>query len=267
MEILIRPTPEEVAVTAADILSAHIKRGAVLGLATGSTPLATYRQLIARHRAGELSFAGCRAFLLDEYVGLAPEHEQSYHYTIRNEFTAHIDIDDAAVHSPDGADPRPWEAAERYERAIIDAGGVDVQLLGIGTNGHIGFNEPAGSLNSTTHMETLHQQTVVDNSRFFDSEDEVPTHALTQGLATIRRARHLVLLATGLGKAEAVAKLAEGPLSASCPASSLQLHPQATVVVDEEAASHLVEKEYYRYIEAHRPAWQGYDGQPIEGVL
>lgn len=264
MEILIRPTPDEVAVTAADILSAHIRRGAVLGLATGSTPVATYHELIDRYRRGELTFAGCRAFLLDEYIGLAPEHEQSYHHTIRTEFTAHIDIDDAAVCSPDGTDPRPWEAAARYEQAIIDSGGVDVQLLGIGTNGHIGFNEPAGSLNSTTHMETLHQQTVADNARFFDSEEEVPTHALTQGLATIRRARHLVLLATGLGKAEAVSKLVEGPLTASCPASVLQLHPQATVVVDEEAASRLVEKDYYRYIEANRPAWQGYDGQPIE---
>lgn len=264
MEILIRPTPDEVAATAADILSAHIRRGAVLGLATGSTPLATYRELIDRHRRGELSFAGCRAFLLDEYIGLSPEHVESYHYTIRNEFTAHIDIDDAAVHSPEGTDPRPWEAAERYERAIVDAGGVDVQLLGIGTNGHIGFNEPATSLSSTTRMETLHPQTVADNARFFDSEDEVPTHALTQGLGTILRSRHAVLLATGVGKAEAVKKLAEGPLTAAVPASSLQLHPRATVIVDEEAGALLSEKDYYRYVEAHRPSWQGHDGQPVE---
>ncbi len=263
MEILIRPSAAEVAVTAADTLSAHIRRGAVLGLATGSTPVATYRELAARYRAGGLSFAGCRAFLLDEYIGLAPDHEQSYHRTIREEFTDHIDIDGAAVHSPEGMDPRPWEAADRYERAIIDAGGIDVQLLGIGTNGHIGFNEPASSLSSTTRIETLHPQTVVDNSRFFDSADEVPTHALTQGLATILRSRHAVLLATGEVKADAVRKLVEGPLTSAVPASVLQMHPRATIIVDEAAASLLAEVDYYRYIDENRPAWQGPDGQPV----
>lgn len=252
MDIIIRDTPAEVALRAADILSASVRDGAVLGLATGSTPVATYRELIARYQRGELSFADCQVFLLDEYLGLAPKHVESYHYTIRHDFTSHIDIADASVHSPDGMDPNPWDAADRYERAIVDAGGIDIQLLGVGSNGHIGFNEPATSLNSLTRVETLHAQTVEDNSRFFESKEEVPTHALTQGLGTILRSNHALLLATGEGKAQAVKELAEGPLSASCPASVLQLHPRATIIVDEAAAHLLKEKDYYRYIEANR---------------
>lgn len=260
MELLIRETAADVAVAAADVLAAHARRGATLGLATGSTPVATYRELIRRHEAGDLSFVDCRAFLLDEYVGLPREHEQSYHSTIRREFTSHIDIADDAVHSPDGTDPDPAAAAARYEEAIIDAGGVDIQLLGVGTNGHIGFNEPGSSLASRTRLKTLHPQTVADNARFFDSADEVPIHVLTQGLGTIRRAGHLLLLATGSGKADAVRRLVEGPVSAFCPASVLQLHEFATVIVDEDAGADLEYKEYYRFAELRKPEWQGWGG-------
>lgn len=260
MELIIRPTSADVAVTAADVLAEHVRRGATLGLATGSTPVATYQELIRRYDAGELSFALCRAFLLDEYVGLPRDHEQSYYRTIRREFTEHIDIPDARVQSPDGTDPNPTAAADRYETAIVEAGGIDIQLLGVGTNGHIGFNEPGSSLASHTRLKTLHPQTVADNARFFDSADEVPIHVLTQGLGTIRNARHLLLLATGEGKADAVRRLVEGPVAAFCPASVLQLHEFATVIVDEAAASDLQYKEYYRFAETKKPQWQGWGG-------
>ena len=251
MQIIIRETAGEVATAAADVLVDHVRRGATLGLATGSTPVATYKELIRRHRDGDISFAGCRAFLLDEYIGLPPEHEQSYHRTIRREFTDHVDIDDAEVASPDGMAADPYAAADAYEQAIIAAGGIDVQLLGVGTNGHIGFNEPGTALTMPTHVDTLHPQTIADNARFFDSAADVPVHVLTQGLGTIQRAGHLVLLATGRHKAAAVASLAEGPLTTMCPASVLQLHTNVTVIVDEDAASGLKNLEYYRFVEAN----------------
>lgn len=256
MEILIRPTAVDVATQAARILAHYAREGATLGLATGSTPVATYQELIRMHREEGLSFAQCRAFLLDEYIGLPREHEQSYYRTIRREFTEHIDIEDANVHSPDGLLPDSDAAGRSYDEAIQQSGGVDIQLLGVGTNGHVGFNEPGSSLASPTRLKTLHPQTVKDNARFFDSADDVPRHVLTQGLGTIARARHLLLLATGEGKAPAVHALAEGPVSAHCPASILQLHPHATVIVDEAAARDLQESEYYRYADANKPSWQ-----------
>ncbi|HJD79688.1 MAG TPA: glucosamine-6-phosphate deaminase [Corynebacterium pollutisoli] len=252
MDILIRPDAEGVAAAAADILADYARRGATLGLATGSTPLGTYQELIRRYEAGEVSFADSTAFLLDEYVGLAPEHEQSYHHTIRHEFTSHVDFDDSRVHSPDGTAADPWVAAQEYEQAIIDHGGIDVQLLGIGTNGHIAFNEPGAALNGPTHVDTLQPQTIADNSRFFDRPEDVPIHVLTQGLGTIQRAGHLLLLATGEGKADAIAALAEGPLTTMCPASVLQSHPRVTVIVDEAAASKLHHRDYHRFVEENK---------------
>lgn len=257
MEILIRSTPDDVAAQAADILAGYAQRGATLGLATGSTPLLTYRELIRRHANEGLSFAYCRAFLLDEYVGLPAAHPQSYAATIRREFTSHVDIPDAQVHSPRGDAPDPLAAALSYE-ALLAATTVDVQLLGIGGNGHIGFNEPSSSLSSLTRLKTLHPRTIEDNARFFGDEELVPTHVLTQGLGTISRASHLLLLATGESKADAVAAMAEGPLSAQCPASILQLHRHATVVLDEAAAARLRNAEYYRYADTHKPANQDY---------
>ncbi|MDO5671047.1 MAG: glucosamine-6-phosphate deaminase [Corynebacterium sp.] len=252
MDILIRPDADGVALAAADILADYARRGATLGLATGSTPLGTYQELIRRHQAGEVSFADSTAFLLDEYVGLAPEHEQSYHHTIRHEFTSHVDFDDARVHSPDGTAADPWAAAEEYEQAIIDHGGIDIQLLGIGTNGHIGFNEPGAALHGPTHVDTLQPQTIADNSRFFDKPEDVPIHVLTQGLGTIQRAGHLLLLATGAGKADAIQALAEGPLTTMCPASVLQSHPRVTVIVDEAAAAKLHHRDYHRFVEENK---------------
>ena len=230
--------------------------GAVLGLATGSSPVPAYAEMIRRHREEGLSFAGSRAFLLDEYVGLPGGHEQSYHQFIRSNFTAHIDIDDAAVVSPDGAAADPAAEAASYDRRLREAGGVDLQILGIGSNGHIAFNEPGSSLASRTRVVGLTRSTIEDNSRYFDSADDVPVRALSQGLGTILEARRIVLTAAGAGKAAAVAQLAEGAISARWPATALQMHPDVTVVVDEAAASKLELADYYRYsrrLEAENP--------------
>ena len=256
MEIVILEDEQEVARRAADILEVHVRRGATLGLATGSTPLGTYRDLIRRHHDTQLSFSQCRAFLLDEYVGLPAGHEQSYRETIRREFTRNVDIPDDQVHGPDGSADDVRAAADDYERRLAAAGGVDIQILGVGTDGHIGFNEPGSSLVSRTRLKTLHPQTVRDNARFFDSSDQVPRHVLTQGLGTIVDAGHLILLATGSAKADVVAAMSEGPLSADCPASVLQWHPHATVICDEAAAVGMKHREYHRTVLQEKPAWQ-----------
>lgn len=253
MEVLIQPTPAAVGSVVADIVSEYVRRGpCVLGLATGSSPVAAYTELARRHREDGLSFAKARAFLLDEYVGIPRTHPESFHSVIRRDFVDHVDFTPGSVRSPEGdaADP-VWAAAE-YDSAIAAAGGVDVQLLGIGTNGHIGFNEPTSSLTSRTRLKTLTEQTRVDNARFFTTLDEVPHHCITQGLGTIGEARRLVLMATGEAKADAVAAAVEGPLSAFCPGSVLQLHRHATVVIDEAAASNLKLTDYYRWTAAHK---------------
>ncbi|TQJ38573.1 glucosamine-6-phosphate deaminase [Arthrobacter sp. SLBN-112] len=258
MEIIILPTPAEVARAAADAVEDQVRRGpSVLGLATGSTPLGTYQELIERHRRGGLSFAEAQAFLLDEYVGLSAGHPQSYHSVIREEFTASVDFGADAVHGLDGMAEDLQAEAEQYEARIAAAGGVDLQILGIGTDGHVGFNEPMSSLGSRTRIKTLTRQTRQDNARFFDSADAVPDHVLTQGLGTIREARHLLLLAMGEAKAEAIAAAVEGPVAANCPASALQLHPHVSVLVDEAAASRLAHRDYYTDTFGRKPAWQG----------
>lgn len=259
MEVVILPGGGEIAALAADAVQALLQRkpDAVLGLATGSSPLGVYDELARRHDAGCLSFAQARGFLLDEYVGLPAEHEQRYRAVIRRELESRVDFAPGAVQGPDGTADDPPAACAAYEQAIAAAGGVDLQLLGIGTDGHIAFNEPGSSLASRTRIKTLTAQTRADNARFFDSPDEVPHHVLTQGLGTIREARHLVLVATGAHKAAAVRGMAEGPVSASCPASVLQLHPRVSVLVDERAATELALAAYYRETYAAKPAWQG----------
>ena len=259
MEVVIRQYEQQCGVTAADIFADAVTSGATtLGLATGSSPLSVYRELIRRHRQEGLTFADVQAFLLDEYVGLPPDHPQSYAHVIRAEFTDHVDIDSKRVHSPNGVADDIFVAAEEYDALIADAGPIDVQLLGIGSNGHIGFNEPGSSLGSRTRVKTLTEQTRRDNARFFASINQVPRHVITQGLGTICEARHLVLIATGGHKAEAVAAAVEGPLTASCPASVLQLHPHVTAVIDEAAAGQLKNVEFYRYALKHKPAQQKY---------
>ena len=248
----------------ADLIKA--KPDAVLGLATGSSPLAAYRALASIVRDESIDVSGVRGFALDEYIGLPLTHPESYHATIHRTVVEPLGLDPANVHVPgDALDGAPLSdggrvaaAGPAYDAAIEAAGGIDVQILGIGTDGHVGFNEPGSSLASGTRVKTLTEQTRVDNARFFDGDiDQVPTHCITQGIGTIMKARHLVLLAFGAGKAEAVAETVEGGISAYCPASALQLHPHATIIVDEEAASKLRNKDYYRYAFAHKPSWQG----------
>ncbi|PJI94533.1 glucosamine-6-phosphate deaminase [Luteimicrobium subarcticum] len=259
MEIVIAPA-EELARIAADAIEGLVrsKPEAVIGLATGSSPLKVYDELARRHTQDGLSFAQTRAFMLDEYVGLPAEHPERYRNVIETEIASRVDFAPDAVQGPDGlADDLP-AACAAYEQAIVDAGGVDLQILGIGTDGHIAFNEPGSSLASRTRIKTLTAQTREDNARFFDDDiEQVPRHCLTQGLATIMSAKHLVLLATGKGKAEAVHQLAEGAISALWPATVMQLHPHATVLVDDAAASRLQLADYYRQTYASKPGWQG----------
>lgn len=259
MEVVIVPRPTEAAALVADVVQRVLatRPSPVLGLATGSSPLGAYRELIERHRRGELSFAHADAVLLDEYLGLPPDHPQAYRTFIGRELTDHVDLDPARLHGPDVTCADVPALCARYEALLDELGGVDVQLLGIGSDGHIGFNEPGSSLGSRTRIKTLTEATRRDNARFFASLDEVPHHVITQGLATIGDARHLVLVATGEAKAAPIAAAVEGPLTAMCPASVLQLHPHVTVIVDEEAAVGLRLADYYRAVYAGKPEWQG----------
>ena len=259
MEVVVLAQVAERAAVVADAVVDLLRRRptAVLGLATGSSPLPVYDALAARCAQGEVSFARARAFTLDEYVGLPPGHPEAYRQVIDRELVSRVDFAPGAVQSPDpDPDDVPGSCA-RYEQAIHEAGGVDLQLLGIGSDGHLAFNEPGSSLASRTRVKTLTAQTRLDNARFFAHPDDVPQHVITQGLGTIREARHLVLLASGANKAEAVAAMVEGPVSASCPASVLQLHPHVTVLLDDAAASGLNLRGYYEQVWQGKPGWQG----------
>lgn len=228
------------------------KTNAVLGLATGSTPLALYRELIAM----KLDWRQVTTFNLDEYVGLSPEHPQSYHYFMWENLFRRVNIPKKNVRMPDGLAKDIPKFCAKYEQQIRAAGGIDVQLLGVGTDGHIGFNEPTSSLASRTRIKTLTPQTRRDNARFFGSEDAVPHHVITMGIGTILDARHCVLLAFGKNKARAIAEAVEGPITSMNPASALQLHPKVTVFLDPDAASKLKLTEYYRWVYDNKPAWQ-----------
>jgi glucosamine-6-phosphate deaminase len=260
MEVVIAADADDAADIAASVLARALatRPAPVLGLATGSSPLGIYRRLIDAHERGDLTAAHASAVLLDEYVGLPAEHPESYRTFIRRELVDRIDLPAGRLFAPDVAAVDLSDACSRYDRLISELGGVDVQLLGIGGDGHIGFNEPGSSLASRTRVKTLTRTTRADNARFFDDrEEDVPRHVVTQGLGTILEARHLLMIACGAGKADPVARAVEGPLTAMCPASVLQLHPHATVVVDEPAAAALQLADYYREAYAHKPAWQG----------
>lgn len=225
----------------------------MLGLATGSSPLGLYDNLKRRVQAGELDFSGASGFALDEYVGIPADHPESYVSVIRRFVVEPLGLNPDRVHIPDGRAADVDAACAAYERAIADAGGIDIQILGIGANGHIGFNEPTSSLASRTRIKTLAPQTVADNARFFDNPADVPIHCLTQGLGTILESKEIVLVAQGASKARAVAAAVEGPVSSMCPASALQLHQHVSVIVDEDAAAELSLLDYYRYTFAHKP--------------
>lgn len=217
----------------------------VLGLATGATMEAVYVRMIAALVGGRISFSRATSFNLDEYVGLSPDHAGSYWRYMRHHFFDHIDMLQQQAHLPRGDAADPQAEAARYEAAIVAAGDIGFQLLGLGANGHIGFNEPTSSLVSLTRVKTLTQSTREANSRYYDRLDDVPRMAITMGIGTIMRAQEVVLLAYGSGKARAVAALIEGPVSAACPASILQMHDNVTVVIDEAAATMLTLRTYY----------------------
>jgi glucosamine-6-phosphate deaminase len=259
MEVVIVPDAKAGGELIAEAIAALIarKRDALLGVATGSTPLPIYRALADRVAEGTLDVGRLNVCQLDEYVGLPQGHPESYRSVIAREVLEPLGLGLESFLGPDGTSADIPAACAAYDAALAEAGGVDLQILGIGTDGHIGFNEPCSSLASRTRIKTLTPQTREDNARFFDSLDEVPHHVITQGIGTILEARHLVLLATGSGKAEAVAATVEGPLAALVPASALQLHPHATVVADEAAAAQLKHSDYFRATYAAKPAWQG----------
>jgi glucosamine-6-phosphate deaminase len=233
------------------------KPDAVLGLATGSTPLSLYTALAESLRADPLDASRVRGFALDEYVGLPAGHPESYRAVITRDAVEPLGLTPGNIRVPNGDLATLQTAGSEYEAAIRAAGGVDVQILGIGRTGHVGFNEPGSSFASLTRVKTLTPQTRADNARFFPSPDDVPIHCITQGLGTIRRARHLILLAFGEQKAEALAAAVEGPVTTSSPGSVIQLHPHVTVLVDEAAASRLANLDYYRYAFENKPDWQG----------
>ncbi|WP_420174229.1 glucosamine-6-phosphate deaminase [Luteococcus sp. OSA5] len=255
MDVIIASNEQEAGRIAAAHI-AHALRGIerpVLGVATGSSPLSTYEDLGRRIKEGSLDLSQARAFALDEYVGIPADNPLSYADTIRTTVTEPLGFDPANVRTPDGMADDIAAGAKEYDEAIKAAGGIDVQILGIGNNGHIGFNEPGSSLVSRTRQVCLTRETREANARYFDDPADVPTHAVSQGLGTIMEARKVVLVALGEQKAAAIAAACEGPMGAHCPATLLQMHPDAVIVVDEAAGSQLQRKDYYADVQRLMP--------------
>jgi glucosamine-6-phosphate deaminase len=260
MEIIIRKTAEECAEFAAKIVENYLRinQRPVLGLATGSTPLRLYKILIQKNKEQAISFKKCVTFNLDEYVGLTSDHAQAYRHYMDTELFQHTDIQIENTHVPDGMAEDLRQECQRYETAIRNSGGIGLQILGIGSNAHIGFNEPMCSLSSRTWVKILSRETIRANARFFNSPEEVPKHCITMGIGTIMEAKHCIVLATGESKADAVVNMIEGPISANCPASILQMHPRTTIIVDEDAAKRLQNKSHYTWVEQNKLDWQQY---------
>lgn len=277
MEIVIVQDRAALADYAAAVISDQIKDkpNCVLGLATGSTPEDTYSRLVQTHNGGTgfqpvndlpeqpqkpngIDFSQVRTFNLDEYLGLPRDHDQSYHFFMHDRLFNHVNVRPENVNLPDGMAPDPEAACREYEEKIRAAGGIDLQLLGVGGNGHIAFNEPGSSLSGPTTVKSLTRQTISDNARLFfnGNEEEVPKFAITMGVGSIMSARRLLLLATGAHKAAIVRAFVEGPVTASVTASALQAHPDATVVLDEEAASKLENIDYYRWVQSQKPEYE-----------
>lgn len=240
---------------AAQVIAAVLneKPNAVLGMATGSTPLGVYQELVKMHKAGELDFHQVTTFNLDEYVGLPKSNSQSYHYFMHENFFKHVNIAPDNIYIPSGTTKNYRAFCAWYEKRIEECGGIDVQILGIGSDGHIAFNEPGSSLSSRTRLKTLAEPTIQDNARFFDRKEDVPIYAITMGVGTILEARTLVLLANGKNKASAVAQMVEGPVTSMITASALQLHPSAKVFLDEDSASQLKMRDYYDWVMRKKP--------------
>lgn len=258
MEIIIKASSAEAQQEAAAILRRQIreKPDCVLGMSTGSTPIPVYAQLVAMHERGELDFSRVRSFNLDEYVGLGPDHPGSYRRFMQEHLFGKVNIRPENIRVPDGlAKDVPKHCAD-YEAAIRAAGGIDLQLLGVSRDGHIGFNEPSSSLASRTRIKTITPQTAADNVGPFGSADKVPRHVITMGIGTIMEARRCLMMATGAGKAAVVAQMIEGAITADCPATVLQMHPSCVVVLDDAAAAKLKRADYYRWVYANKPDWQ-----------
>jgi glucosamine-6-phosphate deaminase len=258
VEIIIQPTSDDASMIAARHVARLVrdKPDAVLGLATGSTPLMMYHELVRMHEQQGLDFSGVTTFNLDEYVGLPAEHPASYHAFMWKHFFGKVNVRPERVHIPDGLASHIPAFCRQYEEAIRTAGGIDLQVLGIGSDGHIGFNEPSSSLASRTRIKTLTAETRRDNAEAFGSADKVPFHVITMGVGTIMDTREVIILAFGDKKANAIAAAVEGPITAMNPASILQMHPVARCIIDEAAASKLTRTEYYRWVYDRKPDWQ-----------
>jgi glucosamine-6-phosphate deaminase len=258
VEVIVRPDADAAAALVARIIATELRANPhlVLGLATGRTMESVYRVLVRMHRKEGLDFSLCRTFNLDEYVGLAPGDPHSYRHSMNEHLFRHVNVDLRNTHLPDGQAPGLDAECRNYEAAIAKFGGIDLQLLGIGQAGHIGFNEPLSAFRSRTRVKALAPLTLQQNAEFFSGADRVPRRAITMGVGTILESRRCLLLATGAEKAEIIAKAVEGPITAMISATALQLHARCTVVVDEAAATRLQGSEYYRRIFATEPEWE-----------
>jgi glucosamine-6-phosphate deaminase len=264
MEVVIRPTAERASKLVAMLIAKELrmKPHLVLGLATGSTMEALYKELGRMHKEEGLDFSLCRTFNLDEYIGLPPTHEASYRYYMQYHLFRHINIDSRNTHLPDGMAKDLTAECARYETMIKDCGGIDLQLLGMGRDGHIGFNEPLSALRSRTRQKALTQSTIAANSPMFSDPSQMPRRALTMGVGTILDADKIVMLVTGEPKAEMLAKAVEGPITSMVTASAIQLHPHCRVVADNAAAGQLQARDYYDWIFANAPGWDEYRDNP-----
>jgi glucosamine-6-phosphate deaminase len=250
MEIVITSDYKEMSKVSARLIASEIqsKHDLVLGLATGDTPVGTYKELVRMHKEEGLDFSKVKSFNLDEYIGLAPVHKQSYNYFMWENLFKHININPENVYIPLGNTDDPQEYCAWYEQQITKAGGIDLQVLGIGRDGHIAFNEPVSSFASRTRVKALYKQTIEDNARFFDRIEDVPRFAITMGVGTILEAKKILLIASGKNKADICAQFIEGPVTSQITATALQLHTYATVVLDAEAAYMLTRTEYYNWV-------------------
>ena len=260
MEVIIQSNAQSavnlVSRIVADALLA--KPNLVLGLATGKTMEAVYKELVRIYQHGAIDFSQCHTFNLDEYVGLSPDDKHSYHFYMNNYLFGHINIKPGNTHLLDGTALHLQAECEQYEKTIKKVGGIDLQLLGIGNDGHIGFNEPLSALRSKTRSKALTPETLSQNAQLFEDKSAMPHRALTMGVGTILESKRCIMLATGKAKANIIAQAIEGPITSMISASALQLHPHCTVVVDENSGSRLQQTDYYRWIFNNEPEWEAY---------
>ena len=260
MQVILRPTREEAERLVARLIAKALraKPTLTLGLATGRTMERLYAMLVRLHREEGLDFSLCRTFNLDEYIGLGPEDANSYRHYMNRHLFDRVNIDQRNTHLPDGRASDLAAECRHYEQLIVENGGIDLQLLGLGKAGHIGFNEPLSALRSRTRDKSLTPTTIAENSTLFEDPAQMPTRAITMGVGTILECRRMIMLVTGRSKAAVLAKAVEGPITSMISASAIQLHPNCAVVTDEEAAAGLLEKDYYRWIFENEPEWKAY---------